>query len=238
MRTLLRLMLVLLPVCSLTPLFAKSAINPILSYQFFFQKEENFQVGFADYPRGQEDFFELTYKQNSQIPFEIYTVHEGLMISGNNHSDDLFMYTHKKIGGLKPNTTYRTSFSLVFATNTSANCAGVGGSPGSSVYVKAGLVSQRPQRHLDENQYYRMSLDKGNQAMGGTDMILLGHLGIDREDCIDWYSLKSLTNHDKEFIFHSNAAGNAWVIIGTDSGYESTTTLYYTSLTLNLIEVE
>lgn len=132
---------------------------------------------------------------------------------------------------------YYANFFLTFATNASAHCAGVGGSPGNSVYVKAGLVAQKPQRHLDAYRNYRMNIDKGNQAIGGADMILLGHFGVDREDCIDWYSLKSLTNQNQEFTFQSNDAGTAWLIIGTDSGYEATTTVFYTNLILNLVEV-
>ena len=144
------------------------------------------------------------------------------------------MYAYKKLTGLKPNTTYQVTFSLEFASNAPSDSMGVGGSPGSSVYVKIGTVNKEPQRLVDKANYYRLILDKGNQIVDGKDMILIGDVGVDTDDM--HYHLKTLPNKPtadmkeklKNYQVTSNNRGEVWLIFGTDSGFESTSTLYYT----------
>ncbi|ARB94051.2 hypothetical protein A6J40_06145 [Legionella longbeachae] len=213
----------------------------IKTYKYTFSKAENFKVSYADYPKGQEQFFELQFKNNATLPYEIKSQLHGLKISGNNHSDDLFMYAYKKVKGLKPNTNYHVSFSLEFASNAPVGSSGVGGSPGDSVYVKIGAVSKEPQRYLDNN-YYQINLDKGNQERDGKDMLLIGTLGVDTQDNI--YRLKTLPYLPNEemqtklskYSVTTNNNGEVWLVLGTDSGYESTTTVFYTNLSVTFKE--
>ncbi|KTD73695.1 hypothetical protein [Legionella tucsonensis] len=218
--------------------------NPeIKSYKYTFSKKENFKVSFADYPKGKEKFFELQFKNGAKLPHEINTSLHGLKISGNNHSDDLFMYAYKKVKDLKPNTTYHASFSFEFASNAPEGSMGVGGSPGDSVYVKIGAVSHKPQRYVDDSNYYRINLDKGNQALDGNDMITIGSFGVDTANSV--YRLKTLpylpTEEMQEklasYTTRTNNKGEVWLILGTDSGYESTTTIFYTSLSVTFKEL-
>ncbi|CAM2739909.1 hypothetical protein LEAN103870_00740 [Legionella anisa] len=206
------------------------------SYKYTFSKKENFKVSFADYPIGEEKFFELQFKNDAKLPHEINTSLHGLKISGNNHSDDLFMYAYKKIKDLKPNTTYQVSFSLEFASNAPEGSIGSGGSPGDSVYVKIGAVSHKPQRYVDDSNHYRINLDKGNQALDGKDMITIGSIGVDTANSI--YRLKTLPYLPSEeiqsklanYTTRTNNKGEVWLVLGTDSGFESTTTIFYTNL--------
>ncbi|HHT0592226.1 TPA: hypothetical protein ACTXXA_002211 [Legionella anisa] len=211
--------------------------NPELkSYKYTFSKKENFKVSFADYPKGEEKFFELQFKNGAKLPHEINTSLHGLKISGNNHSDDLFMYAYKKIKDLKPNTTYQVSFSLEFASNAPEGSIGSGGSPGDSVYVKIGAVSHKPQRYVDDSNHYRINLDKGNQALDGKDMITIGSIGVETANSI--YRLKTLPYLPSEeiqsklanYTTRTNNKGEVWLVLGTDSGFESTTTIFYTNL--------
>lgn len=210
----------------------------LITYKFTFSKHEHFIVSFADYPKGQEAFYELQYKENSLLPPHIKTNQHALKISGNNHSDDLFMYAYKQISGLKPNTSYKVHFLVELASNASAESIGVGGSPGASVYVKIGVVSDEPHRYIDEFGYYRMALDKGNQEEGGKEMLVLGNIGVDTHDNI--YRLKTLTDRldemNNNFSVTSDNQGRAWLILGTDSGYESTSTVFYTNVIVNFSE--
>ena len=216
----------------------------IKTYKYTFSKNDHFKVAFADYPKDQEEFFELTFKNNATLPPEINTHSHGLKISGNNHSDDLFMYAYKKISDLKPYTTYHVSFSLEFASNAAVGSIGVGGSPGDSVYVKIGAVSQEPQRYIDSSGNYMINLDKGNQELDGKDMILIGTFGVDTEDSI--YRLKTLPylpNEDiqnklNNYTVTTNNQGEAWIVFGTDSGYESTTMIFYTNLFVTFKELK
>ncbi|KTC84653.1 MULTISPECIES: hypothetical protein [Legionella] len=206
----------------------------IKTYKFTFSKEDQFKVSFADYPNGEEDFYELQFVEEAPLPTEITTTSRSLKISGNNHSDDLFMYAYKKLDGLKANTNYQVHFSVEFASNGAADGIGTGGSD-SSVYLKIGAVTEEPQRYLDEANFYRMVLDKGNQLADGKDMILLGSIGVDTQNSL--YRLKTLANQSSNYRVTSNSKGELWLVLGTDSAFESKTTIYYTNMLATFKEI-
>ena len=147
-----------------------------------------------------------------------------MKISGNNHSDDLFMYVKKKIGGLEANTSYKVDMEVQFATNVPDGMLGVGGSPGESVYMKAGATSIEPEREVDNLDWYRMNIDKANQAQSGDDMMVLGDFSNDTNE--ENYVLKTV-NSLSEFTVITYNNGEAWLIVGSDSGFESITTVHY-----------
>jgi hypothetical protein len=67
-------------------------------------------------------------------------------------------------------------FHIDIASNTPEGLKGIGGSPGESVYVKAGATKHEPQVIEDDRGWLRMNIDKGNQASEGEDMTNLGTL--------------------------------------------------------------
>src|SRR4051812_24914357 len=129
---------------------------------------------FADYPVGSGSFYELASGYRS-LPAPLNS-RGGFFISGNNHSDDLFMYIKRQVTGFEPNTDYEVSLIVEFATDVPAGCGGVGGSPGESVFVKAGASSIEPTTFVDQLGYLRMNIDKGNQANSGIDAIVVGNV--------------------------------------------------------------
>jgi hypothetical protein len=154
------------------------------------------------------------------------------MLSGNNHSDDLFMFVKKKITELKPGTEYTISFNVEFATNISAGLLGTGGSPGESVFLKAGAYHEEPDKRA-LNGYYAMNLDKGNQSTRGDNMIVIGTISSHNVYDANYYTVET-RNNITAFTARSNQNGELWIIVGTDSGFEGVTTLYYTQITLVL----
>ncbi len=191
---------------------------------------QGWEGNFADYPAGREEFFELEFRY-SPLPAPLDTAQGSLMLSGANRSDDLFMYVTRRITGLLPETVYNISFFVQFASNVPDNRPGIGGSPGESVYVKAGATNAEPGRIRDDMDYYRMDIDKGNQSQGGDDMIVIGDFSNNTDQQV--YTLKSVTNDEQGFSVLSNESGELWIIVGTDSGFEGTTTIHY-----NYIRVE
>lgn len=185
---------------------------------------EGWIPGFADYPAGSEQFYALT-AEHARLPVPLDTTQFSLMISGSNHSDDLFMYMKKQITGLLPNTRYHVRFEVEFASNASTTAFGIGGAPGGSVTVKCGATAREPAGVLDAAQYYRMNIDKGNQVQRGADMDTIGNVGV--TDTTTVYALALRSNATHPFTVRTDDAGSAWVIIGTDSGFEGITTLYY-----------
>jgi hypothetical protein len=196
-------------------------------YNFEFSSGlEGWIGGFADYPVTTEADFELE-TIHSVLPLPLDQKKGAIKQSGNNHSDDLFMFVKKKINNLAPNQNYKITYNVEIATNAPDSSVGVGGSPGSSVFVKVGATQIEPNVQIDNSNYYRMNIDKANQSASGTDMIVIGDLSNGLAEYI--YNLKTLTN-TTPFEVKSNSAGELWLIIGTDSGYESTTTVYYSKI--------
>jgi len=191
------------------------------------------KVGFADYPIADQGTYQFAYGQET-LPASLNATRKGYKLSGNNHSDDLFMFVTRKFDGLEPNTRYDFQFELTFGTNAQKNCAGVGGAPGESVYIKAGASRTEPLAINDGAGNMLMNIDKGNQAVGGSDAIVLGNFAnaieCGNEDTS--YHRKTLYSNYGDFTTTTDANGSIWILFSTDSGYESTTTIYLISARL------
>lgn len=187
---------------------------------------EGWEAGFADYPVGEEEFYELSY-QHSTLPAPLEETNGAYKMRGNNHSDDLFMFVKRKVTGLAPNTQYKVEMRVQFATNIPDGMSGVGGSPGESVYIKGGASTHEPDRVVDNLNWYRMNIDKANQSQSGDNMAVLGDFSNDTD--LDEYILKMVSN-ETPFTASSDENGEMWFIVGTDSGFEATTTIYYNKI--------
>ena len=202
----------------------------VMNYSWDFEESAEGWIGdFADYPVGEADDYELTFAYD-QLPQPLDTSMGALKLAGTNMSDDLFMFTMKKAEGLEPNTRYDVSFTVQFASDIPDGLFGVGGSPGESVWIKAGAVNREPVPEEDNMGYYRMNIDKGGQSLGGDDMLVLGDFSNDTEQEV--WTLKTVSS-DERFRVTTDMNGEVWIIVGTDSGFEATTTIYY-----NRIEVD
>ena len=95
-----------------------------------------------------------------------------------------------------------------------------------------------PMVRQDESGYLRINLDKGNQARDGADMINLGNIAhpVLAGPAGEEYMIKRLDNTENALQTISDADGRLWVIIGTDSGFEGLTTLYYGTVSVVLEE--
>jgi hypothetical protein len=105
---------------------------------------------------------------------------------------------------------------------------GVGGAPGESVYVKAGATKEEPKKVLTDGMY-RMNIDKGNQATAGADMMVIGNIGVAATTTQFTYISRN-NNSSTGFIAETNDSGELWLIVGTDSGFEGKTILYYSQI--------
>lgn len=199
---------------------------------FNFYDDANGWIGdFSDYPVNGEEFYALEQGWTN-LPVPLDTLKGAFRISGNNHSDDLFMYLKRKVDGLRPSTSYRITFEVELASNAPTNAAGIGGAPGESVILKVGAVQRQPDKVVVDG-YYLMNLDKGNQSASGEDMVAIGHVGV--SDTTSVYTLIN-RNNGSPFMVNTDVSGEFWVIVGTDSGFEGITTLYYSNIKLEIIK--
>jgi hypothetical protein len=205
----------------------------------FDEDEQGWVTGFADLP---VDYDPVIYELDSgwgELPSGL----EGnaIYMSGHNRSDDLFMFLKTQVEGLKPNTTYQAEFAIDLASNVPEGLMGIGGSPGESVFVKAGATTDEPEVITDSDGWLRVNIDKGNQASEGEDMINLGTIANPNIDLDTFtgeeYALMTLSSEERPFEVLSDAQGKAWLIAGTDSGFEGPTGVYYDRIEVQLNEI-
>ena len=184
--------------------------------------------GFADYPVGQDEIFNLVADYRPLQP-PLDTSRSAFYIAGTNRSDDLWMYYKTEVV-VAADTTYQVRFDVEIATNAPSGCVGVGGAPGEGVTVKAGVSLIEPERETDAAGFWRMNVDKGQQTQGGEDAVVIGDLANSRscEQGPEW-ELKSLGG--PPMMITTDSTGRAWLFVGTDSGFESRSAVYYTRFT-------
>ena len=206
------------------------------TFNFSFEMgPEGWTPGFADLP---VDYDQSIYELDRGYRlFPEGLEGRGMYLQGHNRSDDLFMYLKTQIGGLRPNTTYAVAVSIDLATNVPAGLFGIGGSPGESVFVKAGASTVEPTAAEGDNRHLRMNIDKGNQARGGEDMVVIGNVANPEVQGRE-FRIKTLDNSTQPLSVDTDGEGRAWLIVGTDSGFEGLTSLYYAGINYKLTAAE
>ncbi|MPR32559.1 hypothetical protein [Salmonirosea aquatica] len=194
---------------------------------------DGWAVEFADYSTDQDSTSLEFNSRLSALPAPLDTTKKALRVQSHNRSDDMFMYLKKKITGLDPNRTYKVTYEIDLGTNYPNGSVGIGGSPAESVYLKAGASPNEPVRKL-VNGFYEVSIDKGQQATGGTEMPVLGNVSNGLDSTV--YKVVQRSNNDAPVSVKPNANGEIWLCVGTDSGFEGLTILYYDRIKVTIRE--
>lgn len=221
--------LLLIPLClSCSLLFSEQK-----TFCFEFSKGTRAWSGsFAEYNVGGEAFFELGwgwFNLPASLVVNGQTLSKGMLLTGNNHSDDLFMYIKRKVQGLKPNTEYELSFLVTIEDNIPPGGSGVGGAPGESVYFKVGASRKKPAK-VTVGSLYRINLDIGFQSQGGKNAIVVGNLANPLVDPNNpTYQPKTFAN-TTPLKMRTDSKGQLWLFVGTDSGFEGPTHYYIASI--------
>lgn len=135
-------------------------------------------------------------------------------------------------------------FTIVFASNVRSGIAGIAGSPVESVFSKASASTIEPEVYLDSaTSHYLMNVDKGSgngesgEAASVTGNIANG-LSADEIDMENppYVSLKR--QHEHEYTVTASPDGELWLLVGTDSGFEGLTGIYYQRIAVTLTPVK
>lgn len=180
----------------------------------------------TDYGIAQQDLIEFSFSY-APLPAPLDTTKKALRVSGRNRSDDLFMFVRKQLTGLAPNTDYTLDFDVELASPHPAGSIGIGGSPATSVFLKAGASAAKPEKTLKDD-FYTLNVDKGSQSEAGTQAVLLGNLANGKET--EEYTLIQRSNEGQPLKARTNDKGELWIFVGTDSGFEGDQTLYYSRI--------
>ncbi|HEX6718754.1 MAG TPA: hypothetical protein VF088_16735 [Pyrinomonadaceae bacterium] len=220
---------------------AQGTPAPVLVSYDFRNGAQGWQAGFADYPPFTDNgFYELKAEIRS-LPPELGINGTGFYIQGNNHSDDLFMFLKRRLtaaDGVVAGQTYQVTFTLVFASSAQSGCFGIGGAPGESVAMKAGASPAEPQPVLTSIyptifNWLRMNVDKSGVAASTVSNIANG---IPCNPFLPTYvSLERHYQHTS--LVNANSNGELWLLVGTDSGYEAMTAIYYQRIDVTLVPI-
>ena len=165
-----------------------------------------------------------------------YTGTKAYYVSGTNRSDDLLLYVKKQITGLVANTEYTFTISMNLLSDAPTGCAGVGGAPGESVYVIAAASGTEP-KAVNTNGTVRMNIDRGNQGTAGAASLVLGNIanGLPCDGTRKFASklVRNLTGIKVK----TDAEGKLWVMLGIDSGFEATSSVYLQNVTISFVPV-
>lgn len=204
-----------------------------LTSSFHAGVSDGWTAEFADFPAADSAIY-LLDSGVRRLPAPLDTTRYALYVAGMNRSDDLFMYLKRRVDGLVPGAAYDVGYEIQLASDAGSGCVGVGGAPGESVYVKAGATTAEPTPVLKDG-FHEMSVDKGVQSTGGPSVPVIGDVANGGSQCIDGpYRLKTLTSAGKPIRATADAQGRLWLLIGTDSGYEGYTRLYYSAIRVTL----
>ena len=194
------------------------------SFRFDFSRDgEGFSPLIADYPVGSETFYELEVSRQA-IPIDGAGCR--LWLTGNNHSDDLFLGVSRCLEGLPAGLPCVFTIRVRIATNVDGGLIGIGGSPGSSVFVKCGITAAEPRREAVDGSY-RLTLDKGNQGQDGPDMAIVGNLEKENGQRPGQYEWKS---YRCRAMAVPGQDGKVYLSFGIDSGFERLSCYYLDSV--------
>jgi len=179
---------------------------------------------FTDYPVNDAPQADTVYRWKAEfMPAAASEIgQDAYMISCRNVSGDVFMFLKNKIDGLKPNTNYNVVYEITLSSDAIA---------GQGIILKGGASELEP-RKVIENNYYVLNIDKGTDTTSGENAISLGDIGVSNPTEDFNPAVKGNLNTYQPFVTKTNSHGELWLVLGTDSLFEGTTTVYFTSINL------
>jgi hypothetical protein len=205
---------------------SEPSIGTDINYSFA-QNIDGWDVGFSDYTT----LTKPTDVEQGHAVVPIPRASKALYMGATNLSGDLLLYTYRKVTGLIPNNSYTGQFTVTFASDAPAGCAGFGGSPGESVWL-IGAVSGTKPENRQTNQGFRLNISRGNQSTAGDSSNVIGTIGVSGIPCTGnnrQAAFKTL-GPSNWIPFTTDDTGSAWILAGLDSGLEGYSRIWLQSV--------
>lgn len=211
-----------------------SGLEKLTLTETFESGANGWEALFGSYPEGEEEFYDLG-SGIKELPEPLDQSKKAFMLTGNNHSDALRMFMVKQIGGFVPGASYQLNVSLKLASMYPSSGVGIGGSPGSAVHIVAFAAAKGYQKKYtdgkEDSGYYEIEIIKDENDDKAQSTVDLGTVGIDGDE----YVYKLINRQSEEpLICKADENGKIWIIVGTWSGFEGITTLYYDELKIEI----
>jgi hypothetical protein len=213
---------------------AAPAQSPDITRTFDFRDGTlGWQPDFVGYTQYNQDIYELLAELRA-LPPELSVSGTGFYLQGHNRCDCLVMFLKRRLGaqdGVVAGQRYRASFTVRLASNAQSGCIGIGGAPGESVRLLVGASQIEPVTFVGPYDTRRLNVEStvatlaGNIANGQPCNLNLN----------PYISIERMQQHVSEVT--ADSAGNLWLFVGTGSGFEGRTTLYYQGIDVVLTPV-
>ena len=193
---------------------SKPSIGTDINYSFA-QNIDGWEFGYSDYTT----LTKPTDVEHIHTISPIQGASKALYMSGTNESSSLLLYTTRKVNGLLPKTIYKGKFTVTFASDTPAGCAGVGGSPGESVWLIGAVTDIKPE-NTQQGDTVQLNISRGNQSTEGDSSAVLGTIGVPDVPCTanNRQAVIKTLGPSKWISFRTDNTGSAWILVGIDSG--------------------
>ncbi|WP_332853694.1 hypothetical protein [Duganella sp. S19_KUP01_CR8] len=159
---------------------------------------------------------------------------KGYYLVSHNNSDDVLTYATRQLEGFIPTTKYAVTFEMRYATDAATGCMGVGGSRGESVWMVVAANYYNINTVEQPGGHFRMNLDRGNQAVSGTQGKVLGTQGVAGLDCAGGKWVSTTRKSSEAIEVTTDKDGRFWIALGADSGFEGTNAFYLQGATINI----
>lgn len=191
---------------------------------------------FAEYPDGENEFYELN-SGIKNLPEPLDQAKKAFMLSGNNHSDALQMLLVKQLSGLAPESKYSIETEVELASKYPDGSVGIGGSPGNSVHLVSKFATQgyTLEKGKTEGENIKLVLKKVEAVPESVMEIDLGDVSINSDQYV--YKLITRKKSSDTNVVITDKDGKLWTVVGTWSGFEGISSLYYTRIKFTLTKI-
>ncbi len=191
---------------------------------------------FAEYPDGEQEFYELASGLKN-LPEPLDQIKKGFMLSGNNHSDALQMWLVKQLSGLAANARYTIETEVELASKYPDGSVGIGGSPGNSVHLVSKFATEgyTLEKGKTEGDNIKLILKKVESVPESVMEVELGDVSITSDQYV--YKLITRKKSSAPNVVVTDNTGKVWAVVGTWSGFEGISTLYYSRIKITLTRI-
>jgi hypothetical protein len=160
----------------------------------------------------------------------------GFYIQGTSYSPGLIMFLKRRLtaaDGIIAGQSYRIDYAVTLASNAPTGCGGIGGPPGESVILRAGASPIEPLAVTLPNGGLDLNIDLNTATSPAGDVAN----GIDCESASPAFPFALFQRSTQHPTATAGANGELWLFVGTGSGFEGMTRLYYQSIRATLTPI-
>lgn len=211
-------------ILALTFSIAAQAQSPEIRRSYDFRQGAlNWQADFVGYTNFNKNIYELLAEIRT-LPPELGISGTGFYLQGHNRCDCLGMFLKRRLDstdGVVAGQRYRVSYNVTLASNAQTGCGGIGGPPGEAVNLMFGGAQIEPVTFTGLHDTRRLNVESTVASVGGN----IANGQPCNPSSRPYISIQRSGQHTSEVT--ANAAGELWMFVGTRSGFEGFTALYY-----------